>query len=125
MPFLDNMSLPEKQRLFGRLYFRLGAIVCDWPGVALVPEEGYVAITDTADGDYDGPHKRGGNHYNKLAHDNSLWMLIAGKWTVITNGDHHMWVKIGELWESLHPLCRWGGRWGDANHLGIEHEGRA
>lgn len=31
---------------------------------------------------------------------------------------------LGEYWESLHPLCRWGGKWGDGNHYSIEHEGR-
>jgi hypothetical protein len=31
---------------------------------------------------------------------------------------------LGEYWESLHPLCRWGGRFKDGNHYSIEHEGR-
>lgn len=33
------------------------------------------------------------------------------------------WTEPGEYWESLHPLCRWGGRFGDGNHLSIEHNG--
>lgn len=32
--------------------------------------------------------------------------------------------QLGEFWESLHPLCRWGGKWGDGNHYSIEHGGR-
>ena len=31
--------------------------------------------------------------------------------------------KLGEFWESLHPLCRWGGRFGDGNHYSLEHGG--
>lgn len=32
---------------------------------------------------------------------------------------------IGEKWESMHPLCRWGGRFSrpDGNHYSMEHEG--
>jgi len=30
---------------------------------------------------------------------------------------------LGEYWESLDPLCRWGGRFNDGNHYSIEHEG--
>lgn len=31
---------------------------------------------------------------------------------------------LGEYWETLHPLCRWGGRWGDGNHYSVEYQGR-
>lgn len=34
------------------------------------------------------------------------------------------WRQIGEYWEQLHPDCRWGGRFGDGNHLSIEHWGK-
>jgi hypothetical protein len=27
---------------------------------------------------------------------------------------------LGEFWEGLHPLCRWGGRFNDGNHYSIE-----
>lgn len=32
---------------------------------------------------------------------------------------------LGEKWESMHPLCRWGGRFKrpDGNHFSLEHEG--
>ena len=30
---------------------------------------------------------------------------------------------FGIYWESLHPLCRWGGRFKDGNHYSIEHQG--
>lgn len=31
---------------------------------------------------------------------------------------------LGMYWESLDPLARWGGRFGDGNHYSIEWEGR-
>jgi hypothetical protein len=32
--------------------------------------------------------------------------------------------ELGEFWESLHPLARWGGRFGDGNHFSLEYQGR-
>lgn len=34
------------------------------------------------------------------------------------------WKQVGEKWESMHELARWGGRFSDANHVSLEHEGR-
>lgn len=31
--------------------------------------------------------------------------------------------RLGEYWESLHPLNRWGGRWNDGNHFSMEYQG--
>ncbi len=31
--------------------------------------------------------------------------------------------EIGEYWESLHPLNRWGGRFQDGNHFEMKEEG--
>ena len=39
-----------------------------------------------------------------------------------TTEDHR---ELGEYWESLHELCRWGGRFNDGNHYSLEYEGRA
>lgn len=58
-------------------------------------------------------------HKVRLARDYNLF--VDGKY--ITNGDHEMYVKLGEKWESMHPLARWGGRFGDANHFSFEHQG--
>ena len=30
---------------------------------------------------------------------------------------------LGEYWESLSPLARWGGRFNDGNHFSLEHNG--
>lgn len=31
---------------------------------------------------------------------------------------------VGEFWETLHPLCSWGGHFDDGNHYSITHEGK-
>lgn len=31
--------------------------------------------------------------------------------------------EVGEFWESLDSLCRWGGRFNDGCHFSLEHEG--
>lgn len=64
-------------------------------------------------------HKDGGTHYAGTACD---WQLFV-EGQHIENGGHPVWTEIGEKWESMHPLARWGGRWGDANHISLEHEG--
>jgi hypothetical protein len=57
------------------------------------------------------------NHKQRLAIDFNLF-----KDGVFLQGteDHR---PLGEYWESLDPLCRWGGRFNDGNHYSIEHEG--
>jgi hypothetical protein len=56
-------------------------------------------------------------HGNKLALDQNLF--INGVYQTTTEA----WRPLGEKWESLHPLCRWGGRFGDGNHISLEHDG--
>lgn len=58
-------------------------------------------------------------HKKRLADDFNLF--IGRKY--IQDGQHEAWAKLGEFWESLHPLARWGGRWGDANHFSFEWQG--
>lgn len=59
-------------------------------------------------------------HEIKLAADINLF--YQGQW--ISDGNSEHWKKCGELWESMGPDHRWGGRFGDGNHVSIEHEGR-
>lgn len=56
-------------------------------------------------------------HKLKLAIDINLFK--EGKF--LTSDDDHE--PLGLFWESLHPLCRWGGRFNDGNHYSIEHDG--
>lgn len=57
-------------------------------------------------------------HVNRLAVDFNLFK--DGHYCPYTE----QWRPLGEYWESLHELARWGGRFGDGNHLSLEHEGR-
>jgi hypothetical protein len=59
-------------------------------------------------------------HEIKLAADVNLF--YQGQW--ISDGNSEHWKKCGELWESMGTDHRWGGRFGDGNHVSIEHEGR-
>lgn len=38
-----------------------------------------------------------------------------------TNSKDYEW--LGEHWETLHPLARWGGRFGDGGHFSFTYEG--
>lgn len=67
----------------------------------------------------DTPHKRNGNHFKRLALDINL--IVQGKMLIL--GTEKEWVELGIFWENIHPLCRWGGRFGDSNHLSVEFEG--
>jgi hypothetical protein len=53
---------------------------------------------------------------------------LAEDFNLFKNGNYltktEDWKIIGEWWEKLHPLCRWGGRFNDGNHFSLEHEGR-
>lgn len=64
-------------------------------------------------------HMNNSNHYVRLAADLNLFTKEG---TYLDSGEEHK--PFGEYWESLHPLCRWGGRFSDANHYSLEHEGR-
>jgi hypothetical protein len=65
-------------------------------------------------------HLDGGTHYNGVGKD---WVLFVDG-QHITDGDHPMWIKLGEKWESMHPAARWGGRFMDANHTSMEWNGK-
>ena len=63
-------------------------------------------------------HRKGSLHHLGLAMD--LHMDIGG---VYQEGSEAHNVS-GEIWESRHPLCRNGRKWGDGNHYSLEWEGR-
>ena len=58
-------------------------------------------------------------HCQRLAIDLNLFK--DGKY-LTTSAAHR---PLGEWWEKLDPLCRWGGRFGDGNHYSLAHGGRA
>ena len=50
------------------------------------------------------------NHKKSLAID--LHLYRDGVYQATTEAHK----ALGEFWESLHPWCRWGGRFNDGNH---------
>ena len=69
----------------------------------------------------DAEHMKGSLHHLKLADDYNLF--VNGRY--IRSSTNPAYVQLGTYWESLHPLCRWGGRFSDANHFSISHAGKA
>lgn len=108
-----TLSLMERQKLFARL---LGEFLC-WlyeEGFEVTMGEGYVG--DSIDSPIEStPHLRNGLHFKRLAQD--LNIFHQGAW--LKGGDEPQWARIGEKWESMHSLCRWGGRFQDANHFSL------
>lgn len=118
----DNYTLRQKQSLFARLLAQLITWIYSHPTWEVTFAEGFVGDTDAKDGDHDGPHMKGGAHYNRIGQD--LNLFVDGKW--ITGSDP-AWDEIGEKWRSLHPLTRWGGDFNsrDWNHFSLFHAGKA
>lgn len=50
-----------------------------------------------------------------------IWSNSKQKW--VYQRSTKAYKAIGEKWESMHPLARWGGRWGDGNHFSFEWRG--
>lgn len=112
------MTLGDKQRAFTRMIADL---------IIFAYEQGYGLTFGDA---YRDPRVHGqvgekksyssanSNHKSRLAID--LNLFVKGKY--ITNGDHPAYKALGEYWESLGGS--WGGRFNDANHFSLEHNGR-
>lgn len=108
------LSLAERQRLLVRLLPRL---------IDFAYANGYELSLGDA---YRDPRTHGAmgiakgyghpksNHKIRLALDLNLFK--DGKFLQGTL-DHR---PLGEFWEGLHPLCRWGGRFADGNHYSVE-----
>lgn len=107
------MTLREKQSEFARLLGNLILFIFQHQGWEITMGEGH---NDARIG-----HMKGSLHYVRLAQD--LNLFVDGKY--ITSGSHPAWTVIGEYWETLSPLARWGGRFKDANHFSLEHGGKA
>ena len=99
------MTLRESRILFTKLIPRL---------IDFMFEKGYEPMTGR-----DGlQHRKKSLHYDGLAVDIDL--TLNGKYLDKTE-DH---AEFGAFWESLHPLCRWGGRFKDGNHYSLTYQGR-
>lgn len=119
------MTLGEKQRLFVRLQaeFVLWCYANDYElsdGEAYRPPELSVLYASQGRGIGNSLHGK------RLAKDWNLFkdLSLAGD-EDIYQPDSEAYRPLGEKWESMHPLARWGGRFKkpDGNHFSLEHEG--
>lgn len=62
-------------------------------------------------------HMKNSLHYKGLAKD----IISYRNGAYLTATEEYR--TLGEKWESMHPLARWGGRFQDGNHFSFEHEG--
>ena len=114
-----EMSLGEKQRLFSRLIAELTLwIYAQKSGYEVTEGDAYRAPrVFGVMGMKKGYGRRNSNHKIRLAKDINLFK--NGVYMTETN-DHAF---IGEKWESMHELCKWGGHFNDGNHYSFEHNG--
>src|SRR5688500_15386622 len=101
------MTLRQKQSEFARLLGLLIAFVYSHATWELTLGDGHVSCGHG--------HMPKSLHYKRLAQD--LNLFVGGKY--IRDGKHAAWTVIGEYWESLSELARWGGRFNDANHFSL------
>ena len=106
----QEFTLRQKQSMFARL-------ICEL--IPFIFNEGYEVTL--GDAFAKSGHCKNSNHYIRLAIDLNLFK--DGKY--LTDTESHK--PFGEYWESLHPLCAWGGRFSnpDGNHYSLKHNGRA
>lgn len=105
----------EKQELFG---FLLAKLLLNIYHAGYSVRVGETYRTDAAWlATPRGRQGRRSAHQDKLAVD--LNLMKDGVYLDKTE-DHQV---FGEWWELQHPLCRWGGRFGDGNHYSLEHGG--
>jgi hypothetical protein len=114
------MTLGQQQRLFSKLIAEL---------IAWAYDQGYeITLGDAYRdprvfgpvGTREGYGKASSVHKYRLAMD--LNLFLNGNYMTKTV-DHK---ELGEKWESMHDLCRWGGRFSnpDGNHYSMEYRGK-
>jgi hypothetical protein len=112
------MTLGDKQRRFTELIGRL----IQWAyanGFELTFGEAYRTPEQAALNAQKGSGIANSLHTQRLAVDINLF--LGGVYQTATDA----YKPLGEHWESLHVLARWGGRFSkpDGNHFSLEHEG--
>lgn len=105
------MTLGQQQRVFSR-------------NLAMLIQYAYALGYEISMGEcYRHPEATWGHerslHRDRLAAD--LNLFIGGKYQQSTEAHR----KLGEFWETLHELNRWGGRFNDGNHYSMSRGGRA
>jgi hypothetical protein len=111
------MTLRQKQSLFVRLVASL-IFEAESRGFELTFGEAYRSPEEAARLAALGAGIRASLHTERLAVDFNLFK--DGVFLQTTEAHR----PLGEWWEALHPLCRWGGRFKDGNHYSLAHGGR-
>lgn len=110
------MTLSQKQQHFAYLVSKLITFAYD-NGYKLTFGEAYRTPEQAALNSKTGKGIANSLHRIRLAVDLNLFR--DGKY--LSNSESHL--PLGQYWENLDPLCRWGGRFGDGNHYSMEHDG--
>lgn len=127
-------TLREARCLFTRLK-------CEWllwaisQGFVLAEDEGKVTsprkirLQDLSYMAEDAVHMKGSLHHLGLASDFLLYADLDGdgdKDDYVSVGGTEEWRRLGERWESMHELARWGGKFAarDDNHISLAWGGR-
>lgn len=110
------MTLSEKQRRFTWLLAKF--ILWSYEqGYSFTLGEAYRTIEQAELNAKKGTGIKNSLHTIRLAID--LNLFIDGKYQTDTKA----YEPLGTYWESLHPDCSWGGRFGDGNHFSFRHNG--
>jgi len=112
------MTLRQKQSLFARCVALL-IQEAERQGYEVTLGEAYRSPEEAARLAKAGKGIVNSLHGQRLAIDLNLFK--DGKYLSSTKAHE----PLGNWWEYLHPLCRWGGRFNDGNHYSFEHGGRA
>lgn len=114
------MTLRERQSLFVQLVGKLIEHAYS-QGYALTFGEAWRTPEQAALNAKSGKGISRSLHIERLAIDLNLFR--DGKF--LSDSESHK--PLGEFWESLHPDCRWGGRFTrpDGNHYSMTYQGRA
>jgi hypothetical protein len=110
------MTLSQKQRLFTKL---LGQLIA-WAyenGMELTFGEAWRTPEQAKLNADRGVGIRNSLHGERLAVD--LNLFVGGVYIDSTEGHR----RLGMQWESMHPNCRWGGRFKDGNHYSFSPDG--
>lgn len=117
-------SLGDKQRRFCRQLAEWLAWV-HREGFAITFGEAYRTPEQAALNAKSGKGIGNSLHTQRLAVDLNLFRKDAlGNWQWLNKGNEPEWLYVGQHWEGMGSDHAWGGRFGDANHISIAHEGR-
>lgn len=117
-------TLGDKQRRFAKQFAAWIAWVYR-EGFAVTFGEAYRTPEQAAHNAANGTGIANSLHTQRLAVDVNLFKKDAlGNWQWLSKGTEPEWLYVGQHWESYSADTAWGGRFGDANHLSISHEGR-